>query len=252
MAYLIGGGGASLPTSTTGSFDVLVPDLSGGWQKFNRKIGYTDYNADEWTVVETIDPTSTATVTQTGNTLVLQIESPSSATSQYLDIKKVIEAPNFVVFGHIKTSANNVGYHFGGKPFAGDTQTRDLFYQAASTATGVNVATKRNASESYPSLGTTTKTTGNWVAFSKSGDAMGMSVNGTLSTSESPQLTLEDFTNFTRTNINYNTTSYQYRAGTTGQYDSLTQKYVITINLSTPAATGTYSVTVSYLEQFLL
>ena len=252
MAYLIGGGGASLPTSTTGSFDVLVPDLSGGWQKFNRKIGYTDYNADEWTVVETIDPTSTATVTQTGNTLVLQIESPSSATSQYLDIKKVIEAPNFVVFGHIKTSANNVGYHFGGKPFAGDTQTRDLFYQGATTATGVNIATRRNASESFPYLGTTTRTTGNWVAFSKSGDAMGMSVNGTLSTSESPQLTLEDFTNFTRTNIQYNTTSYQYRAGTTGQYDSLTQKYVFTINLSTPAATGTYSVTVSYLEQFLL
>ena len=252
MAYLIGGGGASLPTSTTGSFDVLVPDLSGGWQKFNRKIGYTDYNADEWTVVETIDASSTATVTQTGNTLVLQIESPSSATSQYLDIKKVIEVPNFVVFGHIKTSANNVGYHFGGQPFSGNTYTRDIIYQAASTSTAVNIATKRNGSESYPYLGGTTKTTGNWVAFSKSGDAMGMSVNGTLSTSESPQLTLEDFTNFTRTNINYNTTSYQYRSGTTGQYDSLTQKYVITINLSTPAATGTYSVTVSYLEQFLL
>ena len=135
---------------------------------------------------------------------------------------------------------------------AGDTQTRDLFYQGATTATGVNIATRRNASESFPYLGTTTRTTGNWVAFSKSGDAMGMSVNGTLSTSESPQLTLEDFTNFNRTNINYNTTSYQYRSGTTGKYDSLTQKYVITISLLTPAATGTYSVTVSYLEQFLL
>ena len=37
MAYLIGGGGTSLPTSTTGVFDVLVPNLTGGWERFNRK-----------------------------------------------------------------------------------------------------------------------------------------------------------------------------------------------------------------------
>lgn len=251
IMFEIASGGASLPTSSSTNFDFLVPDGSGGWQTANRKIGTTDFNSSEWEATTSLDPSSSYTLTQTGNTLVLQIASPSSATSQTVTLKRKIELPNFVVYGHIKTSANNVGYHFGGQPDA-DTYTRDLYYQSAITNTASNIATKRNGAESYPSVGATTRTTGNWVAFSKSGDAMGVSVNGTMSTSESPKIDLQDFQNINRANIQYNTTSYQYRATTTGKNDSLTQEYFCTISISTPAATGTYSVTVSYLELFAL
>jgi len=246
-----GGGGVSLPTSSSTNFDFLVPDGSGGWQNANRKVGTTDFDASEWEVTTVLDPSSSYSITQSGNSLILEIQSPTSASSQDVNLKRKIELPNFVVYGHIKTSANNVGYSFGAQP-ATNNYTRDLFYQTATTSTASNIATKRNGSESYPSPGSTTKTTGNWMAFSKSGDAMGLSVNGTMSTSESPKIDLQDFQNINRNNIQYNTTSYQYRAGTTGTYDSLTQEYYFTFSCATPAATGTYSVTLSYLELFPL
>ena len=70
--------------------------------------------------------------------------------------------------------------------------------------------------------------------------------------SVSPKIDLQDWTNINRNNIQYNTTSYQYRTGTTGKYDALTQEFYLTISAGTPAAAGTYSVTFSYLEQFCL
>ncbi len=244
------GGGASLPTSSSTNFDLLVADGSGGWTTANRKIGTTDYQEGEWTVIETIDPSTTYTVTQAGNAITIEIVS-SVTSNQYIELKKKMEMPNFLVFGHVAMSASNVGFHFGAYPENAD-YTRDLVYSGASASNAVNTATKRNGSESYPYYGGTTKTTGLWVGVSKSGDALGSMIGQSVVESVSPKIDLQDWTNINRNNIQYNTTSYQYRTGTTGKYDALTQDFYLTISAGTPAATGTYSVTFSYLEQFCL
>jgi len=247
-----GGGGSALPDSSTDNFDFLVPDGAGGWRSAQRKIGTTDFSLDEWDVTDTLDPSSSYTVTQSGNELIIEIQSPSSATSQNVVLNRRMELPNFLVYGHIRTSANNVGWQLGGYPADNGTNTRDLYYQAATTATGSNIARTRNGSATYPSMGTLTRTTGAWFAYTKSGDAMGMNLRSPLTESVSPRLELRDFTSITRSQIEYNATSYQYRAGTTGANDALTQDWYFTINCTTPAATGTYSVTFSYLELFPL
>jgi hypothetical protein len=250
IMFEIVSGGASLPTSSSDNFDLLVPDGSGGWQTANRKIGTTDYNEAEWTVIETIDPSTTYTVTQAGNALTIEIVQ-TVTSSQYIDLKKRMDMPNFLVFGHVAMSASNVGFHLGAYPES-NNYTRDLVYCAASASNAVNTATKRNGSESYPYYGGTTKTTGFWVGVSKSGDALGSMIGQSVTESVSPKIDLQDWQNINRNNIQYNTTSYQYRTGSTGKYDALTQDYFLSINASTPAAAGTYSVTFSYLEQFCL
>ena len=247
-----GGGGASLPTSSTDNFDFLVPDGAGGWRSAQRKIGTTDFALDEWDVTNSLDPTSSYSVTQTGDELTIEIVSPTSATSQNVVLNRRMELPNFMVYGHIRTSANNVGWHFGGYPQDTGTYTRDLMYQGATTATSVNIARTRGGSATYPGMGALTRTTGTWLAYSKSGDSMGISIRYPLDDSVSPRLELRDFRGIHRDQTEYNATSYQHRSGTTGQNDALTPDWYFTINCTTPAATGTYSVTYSYLELFPL
>ena len=118
------GGGASLPTSSSNNFDFLIPDGSGGWQNANRKVGTTDFDASEWEVTTVLYASSSYSITQSGNSLILEIQSPSFASRQDVNLKRKIELPNFVIYGHIKTSANNVGYSFGAQP-ATNNYTRD-------------------------------------------------------------------------------------------------------------------------------
>ena len=95
IMFEVAGGGASLPTSSSTNFDLLVADGSGGWTTANRKIGTTDYQESEWTVIETIDPSTTYTVTQAGNALTIEIVQTVSS-NQYIELNKKMEMPNFL------------------------------------------------------------------------------------------------------------------------------------------------------------
>jgi hypothetical protein len=243
------GGGASLPTSSSNNFDFLIPDGSGGWMSAARDItSAAGYNADEWTTVETIAGTSTASVTRSGDAITLTIESPSSATVQYLEIKKTIELPQFGLYGHV---ACTHGFFLQVYPLSTYTRTLDNIQKSGSSST-VNYTTTRNGSSSTANLGgLTSPTDGMWWAFRKTGDSMGFTT-GTLNTAVSPYIDLEDFQNFNGSSVTYNTTSYQYRTGSTGTYDSLTNKVQLHLGLQTAAATGTYTATYSFLEMFPL
>jgi len=249
MAYLIGGGGgASLPTSTTGSYDFLVPNLTGGWQKANRVLTGVDYNADEWTEVDTSDASSTTSVTQSGSAVILEIDSPTSATVQGFAIKKALDMPNVLVYGHLACSH---GFFLQVYPAAGYTRTLDSMSKGGSTAQTYYGST-RDGSTTNTYMGTLNPaTTGLWWSFRKTSDAMGFTWR-TLNTAVSPYIDLEDFQNFVGSAIKENPSGYTHRAGSTGVYDSLTQKYELYLGVQTPASTGTYTATFSHVEIFPL
>jgi len=240
--------GASLPTSSSGNFDFLVPDGSGGWKAANRKIGYTDYDADEWTVVESIDGTSESVVSQAGNTLTLTIHSPTSATVQSLQIYKIMEVPSFALLWHTALNSSSANWACYVSPESSDARTREVLYFAGSN---INVATKRNGSESYPTLVSgPDRTVGFWTVFFKGADSMGFKATGQVAAS--PVLTPETFSASNYYTSNYHPAAYPIRAGSTGQTDAISQRMVVKLILNTPAATGTYTATFSYLEQYVL